>query len=454
MEWIAAAGDWVNIGLFGKPVATIQDSALDASMIDVMVSGIVDKITSLFGIIPPKFSLIYYAAAVFAFIVGIAKMMWLRSLQPVAEFFKFYVFLMMVLLLSENWNLVADGWTGWMARTAFQAIGYDASYLSPSVVLAEGFKIAHALYESGISFYRIAFGTSDDSIVGLVMLLCIGAFLWAVVQMVAVLVITMVFFKLSSLLALCLLPFILLNSTRFMSAPGVVRVIQYGIQFFCVNLIIGLVFKAMSSFVVSERPDANEAFVFAMSVAVMCSVLKHAATVYKDHIAGTPTSAGREGASALTDTANSLNRTMRQLTQTLKEHNRNADMARRGGSGGGGSGGGGNRFRVANNNDSTDSPARGGRSGGGGSGGNAGRWAAEPTERQKNAAAQLRRNGASIDLTGMNRAQASQALEKAGMDDTWAKDSSSGQSALRSSAHKWGQSAKSTASDNSRDGKI
>ena len=437
MDWIASAADWVNIGLFGSPVATVQGGGLDASMIDVMASGFVDKINSLFGLLPPKFHLLYYAAAVFAFVIGLGKMMYLRSLAPVAEFFKFYVFLMMVVLLSENWNMVADTWTGWMARTAFQALGYDASYLSPSVVLAQGFKIAHGLYESGISFYRIAFGSSDDSIAGLVMLVCIGGFLWAVMQMVAVLVVTMVFFKLSSLLALCFLPLILLNSTRFMSAPGVVRVIQYGIQFFCVSLIIGLVFKIMSSFVVSERPDANEAFVFAMTVGILCILLKHAAVLYKDHIMGSPTAAGREGASTLAETANSLNRTMRSLTHALKQHNRDADMAARGGGGGGGR----RRFRISHDEDGGGASG-GGRSGGsggggGGSGGNGGgggrpgRWASEPTDRQKHAAAMLRRQGSSVDLTGLNRAQASEALEKAGLDPTWAKASSGGQSALR-----------------------
>ena len=450
MDWIAAAGDWINIGLFGKPVATIQESSLDPSMIDLVVSGIVDKINSLFGILPPEFALLYYAAAVVALVVGVGKMMFLRSLQPVAEFFKFYVFLMMVLLLSQNWNMVADGWTGWMARTAFRALGYDATYLLPSVVLAEGFKLAHSLYESGISFYRIAFGSSDDSVAGLVMLVCIGGFMWAVMQMVAVLAVTMIFFKLSSLLALCFLPLLLLTSTRFMSAPGVVRVIQYGIQFFCVNLIIGLVLKAMSMIQISERPDANEAFVFAMTVGVLCIALKHTQVLYKDHIIGSPTAAGREGASALNETANSLNRTMRQLTQAMKEHNRNSG-GRGSGSGGGGAGGGRNRFRVANSNDGGADGAGAGGGAGGAAGGN---WAKEPTERQRNAAAMLQRRGVEIDLGGMNRAQASQALEKAGLDETWAKTSASGQSALRQSAPKWAQSAKNSASGNTGTGKI
>lgn len=425
MDWIAVAGDWVNIGLFGKPVATIQESALDASMIDMMASGFVDNINSLFGILPPKFSLLYYAAAVLVFVFSLAKMMYLRSVQPVAEFFKFYVFLMMVLLLSENWNRAADGWTGWMARTAFQALGYDGSYVLPSVVLADAFKHAHALYESGISFYRIAFGSSDDSIAGMVILICIAALLWAVMQMVAIMVVTMVFFKLSSLLALCFLPLVLLNSTRFMAAPGVVRVIQYGVQFFCVSLIIGLVLKAMSSFVISERPDANEAFVFAMSAGVMCILMKYAAVAYKDHITGSPTAAGREGAATLTETANSLNRTMRQLTQTMKERNRAA-----GGSGGGSGGGGRNRYRISHDDDGGGAGGGGRSAGGSGGGGsNPGRWAAEPTERQLAVA-----KGLGLNLAGMNRAQASVALDKAGLDPTWSKDSASGQAALRATA--------------------
>jgi hypothetical protein len=213
-------------------------------------------------------------------------------------------------------------------------------------------------------------------------------------------------------------------------------------------LIIGLVLKIMSSFVISERPDANEAFVFAMSVGILCILLKHAAVLYKDHIMGSPTAAGREGASTLAETANSLNRTMRGLTHALKQHNRDADMAARGGGGGGG----GRRFRISHDEDGGGSGGgggggrsggsggggrgNGGGGGGGGGGGRPGRWASGPTERQQHAAAMLRRQGASIDLTGLNRAQASEALEKAGLDPTWAKASSGGQSALRASSTK------------------
>jgi hypothetical protein len=117
-----------------------------------------------------------------------------------------------------------------------------------------------------------------------------------------------------------------------------------------------------------------------------------------------------------------------------------------GGGGGGGFGGGGG---------APGRPGGGpGRSGPGGGGGNSGRWAKEPTERQRNAAAMLQRRGVSIDLNGMNRAQASEALDKAGLDPTWSRDSASGQSALRRSAPQWAQRAKSTVSPNSGQGKI
>lgn len=449
MEWLQGISDWVNTGLFGRPTATFDaGTPMDAAVIDLMASQFVDQINSLGGILPPKFHILYFAFAMVAFISALAKMMYLRSVKPVAEFFTFYVFLMVLLVVSANWNMMAEGWAGWMSRTAFQALGYDFSYMSPSVVMVEGFRIIKSLYDNGVSFYRIFLGSSEDSIAGIVLLLALAGLGWAVIQMVAVLVVMMVFFKLSSLLALCLLPFLLLGMTRFMSAPGVVRIIQYGLQFFIVGLLIGLAFRFISGWTFSERPDANEIVSFVIAVGVLSVMLKHGANVAKEHIAGTPITAGREGAGALADGMNSLTRSVNTLTRTMANRNREAAITGGGGINpitnrvmralGGPSAGGGGRGGPANAN-------RTGAASGGRGGANPGRWAAEPTQRQLGAAKSL-----GLDLSGMNRAQASAALDAAGLDPTWSKDSASGQAALKS-APAW---AKRAASSNSGNGTI
>lgn len=445
MDWIAGLSDWVNVGLFGKPTATFDPATpMNADVIDIMAAQFVDQINTLGGVLPAKFHILYFAFAMIAFITALAKMMYLRSVKPVAEFFQFYVFLMVLLVVSTNWNAMADGWVGWMSRTAFQATGQNLSFMSPSLVLVEGFRIIKSLYDSGISFYRIFLGSSEDSIAGLVLLFALGWLAWAVIQMVAVLVVMMVFFKLSSLLALCLLPFLLLGMTRFMAAPGLVRIIQYGLQFFIVGLIIGLTFRFISGWTFSDRPDANEIVSFVIAVGVLAVLLKHGMNVAKEHIAGTPITAGREGASALTDGMNSLTRSVQTLTRTMANNNRQADMSGGGGINpainrvmravGGGSAGGGGKGGSANAN--RTGGASGGRGGASG-GASPGRWAAEPTKKQIAAAGNM-----GLDLSGMNRAQASAALEKAGLDPTWTKDSASGQAALKTPA--WAQRAGSS----------
>jgi type IV secretory pathway TrbL component len=436
MEWITAAGDWVNTGLFGSPVGGVASIAMDAQIIDKMASQFVDQINSLGGILPAKFHLLYFAFAVIAFVTALGKMMYFRSVKPVADFGIFYAFLMVLLVVSANWNMASEGWAGWMSRTAFQSLGYDFSYMAPSVVLAEGFRIIKALYDSGISFYRIFLGSSDDSIAGLILLLALGGLAWAVIQMVAVLVVMLVFFKLSSLLALCLLPFLLLGQTRFMAAPGVVRIIQYGLQFFVVGLLIGLTFRFISGWTFSERPDANEVLSFAIAVGVLSILMKHGMNIAKEHIAGSPITAGREGASALSEGVGSLNRSVNQLTRAMVSHSRTVGH-------GGGVGG-----MVANAVRSGFRSAGGGPANSSGSRGpgGPGAWAAEPTKKQHAVASRM-----GVDLSGQNRAQASATLEKAGMDPTWAKDSASGQSALGGAAPEW---AKRAASRNSGGDKI
>ncbi|QQP94030.1 type IV secretion system protein (plasmid) [Skermanella sp. TT6] len=300
----------------------IDPTTLSPELIDQLASHFVEIINSLFGILPANFEIFYVALALVAFVLAVAKLMWLRSLQPVAEFFKFYVFLMVLLVVSENWNSAADTWVGWMSRQAYEATGLTASYLAPSVVLTEGFRIAGSLYESGISFYRIFLGSSDDSIAGLIMLISIGVFLWAIVQMVAVLVVTMIFYKISSLLALCLLPFVLLSSTRFAAAPGVVRVIQYGVQFWVVSLIIGLSFRFMSGIEFPERPTANEVLPFAIGVGVLATLMRHGMHLAREHIAGTPMLSLREGANTLQQASHSLNNTARTLMNSVRQHSR------------------------------------------------------------------------------------------------------------------------------------
>ena len=447
-EWVQGAGDWVNTGLFGKPVATIDPgTALDPEFIDRLASQFVDQINSLGGILPEKFHLLYFAFAVIAFVTALAKMMWLRSVKPVADFFIFYVFLMVLLVVSANWNMMAEGWAGWMSRTAFASLGYDFTYMAPSVVLAEGFRIIRALYDNGINFYRIFLGSSDDSLAGIILLLSLAGLAWAVIQMVAALVVMMIFFKLSSLLALCLLPFLLLGMTRFMSAPGITRIIQYGLQFFVVGLLIGLTFRFIGGWTFTERPTANEVLTFAVSVGVLSILLRNGMAVAKEHIAGTPLLSMREGAGALAEGMQSLNRSVSQLSRTMSNRDRIADQT------GGGLAGRAvsavrGRFQIGSGNGGPSNGNGPGGAPGAPGGSNPGRWAAEPTQKQQKAAEIMRSKGSSIDLSGMNRAQASAALEQAGLDPTWSKDSASGQAALRASAPNWAKRA------NSGNGKI
>src|SRR5688500_15153798 len=131
MEWINKVGDWVNVGLFGSPVATIEDAPFDVSIVDVYAAQLLSKIDSLFGVLPPNFSIIYAAAAMVGFIAAVCQMMMFRSVRPVWNFGMFYCFLMVTIVLSNNWTLMADGWTGWLARLGYGAFGWTPAELTP-----------------------------------------------------------------------------------------------------------------------------------------------------------------------------------------------------------------------------------------------------------------------------------------------------------------------------------
>jgi hypothetical protein len=146
-----------------------------------------------------------------------------------------------------------------------------------------------------ISWYDFFFGSGEDTIVGLILLASLGIFLWAVVRMCAVIAITLIFFKVSSILTLFLLPFLLAQTTRFVAAPGVARMVQYGIQFFVLSLIVGFVMRFLGGVTFPERPDANEALSFIALTTIFAACFEYANSIAKEHIAGGPVTSGREG---------------------------------------------------------------------------------------------------------------------------------------------------------------
>ena len=106
---------------------------------------------------------------------------------------------------------------------------------------------------------RTIFGTTEDNVANILMMLVCLITIFAAVFMAVFLMMFFVLMKFASVVALLFLVFFLFDWGRFMAAPGIARIMAYGVQMLVMSMVAGLMFSTLDALKLSDRLQADEA---------------------------------------------------------------------------------------------------------------------------------------------------------------------------------------------------
>jgi hypothetical protein len=154
--------------------------------------------------------------------------------------------------------------------------------------MIRGLRLATKMYAENVSWLRIIFGTTEDTVANVIMVLvCVGTILLS--AFMAVVVMTFyVLMKLGAVIALIFLAFILFEATRFTAAPGLARLLAYGVQALALSLVTGMMFSTLDALNLTGRLQADHAITVMVVVMFFAFLLWNCTTIAKEQISGMP----------------------------------------------------------------------------------------------------------------------------------------------------------------------
>lgn len=247
------------------------------------------------GTLQPVFNTVGVLMLVFACI----KLMWQKDLAPLAQFVVNFILLMTIINLSARWMPLTEGYMAGMGSYGARIGGFVTDQLSPASVILRGLSLADKMYTQNVSWMRTIFGTSEDNVANVVMMLVC---LLTIFMAVAMAVFVMAFFvvmKFASVVCLIFLPFIIFDWSRFMAAPGIARLMAYGVQMLVMSLVAGLMFSTLDTLHLSDRLQANEAITTLVVVAFFAFLFFNTTNIAREQISGMPVLSLNEVGNAL-----------------------------------------------------------------------------------------------------------------------------------------------------------
>jgi hypothetical protein len=261
----------------------------DYSYINVAVTQMLDRIAGIGAGFDAKLQPVYLLTGVVMFSIACAKFMWNRDLSVWANFVVRYVQLMIVILASSQWMPLSGGYVGQMGSFAASAGGFDIAQLTPATVAVKALNVAWKMYSENMSWMRLIFGTTEDTVAHLLLLIgCLGTILLAIF-MAAWIMLFVVVFKLASAIALLFLAFLMFDATRFMGAPGLARILAYGVQMLVMGLVCGLFFMTLDGLQMSSRLEVHQSIGILVVMFFFALLFKYTTTIAREQISGMPT---------------------------------------------------------------------------------------------------------------------------------------------------------------------
>lgn len=260
----------------------------DYAFLNSSVTEMISRITSMGGMIDGRLQIIYLLTGVIMLVIAVAKFMWERSLGPLADFFIRYVQLMGLIAISGNWMGLTEGYVAQMGSFGASVSGFDVLQLAPGTVILKALEIANRMYTENLSWMRLIFGSANDTVAHILLGLgCIGTILLAIF-MAAWIMLFFVIFKVASVVALVFLAFMMFDATRFMAAPGLARILAYGVQMLVLGVAAGLFFMTLEGLDLSGHLEISQSLALLTVMLFFGLLFKYTTDIAREQISGMP----------------------------------------------------------------------------------------------------------------------------------------------------------------------
>lgn len=273
------------------------------SYLNAAVVNMLAKITAVGGVFDAALQPVYFITGVLLLVFACIKFMWQRDLAPLAVFVINYVKLMCLIVISGQWMPLTSGYVSQMGSFGANAAGFNILQLAPGTVIVRALDVAWKMYSENLSWLRLIFGSTEDTIAHLLLALgCIGTILLSIF-MAAWIMLFFVVFKLASIIALLFLAFMMFDATRFMAAPGLARILAYGVQMLVLGLSTGLFFVTLDALDLSGHLHVGQSIALLVVMFFFGLLFKYTTDLAREQISGMPSldlhDGGRLGAQAV-----------------------------------------------------------------------------------------------------------------------------------------------------------
>lgn len=256
--------------------------------LNAAVTDMLTKITSIGGTIDHSLQPVYFITGALLFLFACIKFLWQRDLAPWAAFVVRYIQLMAIIFVSGQWMPLTDNYVSGMGAFGANAAGFDILQLAPSAVILRAMDIASRMYTENVSWMRVVFGSTEDTVAHLLLLIgCLGTILLAVL-MAAWIMLFFVVFKLATVIALVFLAFMMFESTRFMAAPGLARILAYGVQMLVLGLATGLFFMTLDALDLSGHLQVDQSLALLVVMFFFALLFKYTTDLAREQVSGMP----------------------------------------------------------------------------------------------------------------------------------------------------------------------
>ena len=153
--------------------------------INTTVESIIRALTAAGNGVDATLQPVFFIGGVLMLVFACMKFMWSKDLAPIAAFVIQFCMLMGIVTLSSGWMSITESYVGAMGTYGASIGGFVVDQLNPASVMIRGLSLADKMYTENISWMRTIFGTTEDTVANLLMLIvCLGTILVAALMAV------------------------------------------------------------------------------------------------------------------------------------------------------------------------------------------------------------------------------------------------------------------------------
>lgn len=261
----------------------------DYAYLNAAIKEMLARVTSTGSAIDAALQPVYLITGTLLFVIALMKFMWQRDLAPLAAFVIRYMQLMVLIFISGQWMPLTDAYVSGMGSFGAGIAGFDILQLAPGTVIVRALELANRMYSENVSWMRLMLGSTQDTVAHLLLLIgCAGTILLSIF-MAAWIMLFFVVFKLATVVALVFLAFMMFDSTRFMAAPGLARIVAYGTQMLVLGLATGMFFMVLDALDLSGHLHVGQSISLLVVMFFFALLFKYTTDIAREQHSGMPT---------------------------------------------------------------------------------------------------------------------------------------------------------------------